>query len=447
MSRIPSFDRSTEECLEKISKERGELLPEDEVFIHVFAPVICSYVYYVLKDAKRRGVKRLVFLARDGFLPYKAALELGPVIAPEIELSIISVSRYALRGAEYALDETDPIETICLGSLEPTFEKMMKRASLSDLEISNLAEKIGMAGRTNSLLTHKEIAEIKERLRTFPEFYEAVKIHSADKLQKVTDYLKQEDITKDSVKDTFIVDSGWIGTIQRSLRVLISGGEDIKLEGYYFGLYSVPKGENRNTYHNFYISPGSGLKNLLRKVNFNICLFESICSSPESMTYGYEYSEGKLIPVTDANGNPNKEFINRAEEHLMIFANVLASRLQDEKPDEDDLRKMCYKLLKRCMSDPTVEESKALGNFFFSDEVVESDSGRLAGLWNQDDLKANGFIRKMLVKAGFIKGKLPVSGWPEGSIAGSSKGIKKRLCLASEKASKTVTEVRKTVIT
>ena len=140
LSRIPSFDRSTEECLEKISKERGELLPEDEVFIHVFAPVICSFVYYVLRDAKRRGVKRLVFLARDGYLPYKAALELGPVIAPEIELSIISVSRYALRGAEYALDKTDPLETIFLGSLEPTFEKMMKRASLSDEEISNLQE-------------------------------------------------------------------------------------------------------------------------------------------------------------------------------------------------------------------------------------------------------------------------------------------------------------------
>ena len=52
----------------------------------------------------------------------------------------------------------------------------------------------------------------------------------------------------------------------------------------------------------------------------------------------------------------------------------------------------------------------------------------------------------MFVKAGLKKGKVPVSGWPEGSIAASSEGLQKIFGLMSERCSKAVTEIRKTVI-
>lgn len=442
MSGIPLFARSTDVCL----SVNSDLLPEDEIFIHVFAPVICSYVIYVLNDAKQRGIKRLVFLARDGYLPYKAALELGSKVAPEIELSIISVSRYALRSAEYALDRVDCLETICLGALNLTFRKMMRRASLSDEEIEVVAEKCEMAGRIDDYIANREIGHIRESLKNCPEFYRYVRKHSKDKLKCTLDYLKQEGITKDRYGDTCIVDSGWIGTIQRSISRLITGGEEKGLEGYYFGLYSIPKGIFKDAYHSFYISPGSGLSNLLRKVNFSICLFESICSSPESMTYGYEYSAGRVIPVTGSERNPNKEFIIRAEKYLNDYSQALASDISGAELDFRAMKRMCSKLLKLCMCDPLKEEAEALGKFKFSDEVVESDQGRLASAWNDNDLKANRFFRKMLVKAGLIKGKLPISAWPEGSIAISAYGINEKISLMSEKLSKTVTEIRKMVI-
>jgi hypothetical protein len=52
----------------------------------------------------------------------------------------------------------------------------------------------------------------------------------------------------------------------------------------------------------------------------------------------------------------------------------------------------------------------------------------------------------MLIKAGCIDGKLPISAWPEGSITSAAIGLSKKFGLMSEKASKTVTEIRKTVI-
>ena len=417
MSAIPSFARSTDVCLENALKHSSELSPEDEAFIHVFAPVICSYVNYVLTDAKKRGVRRLVFLARDGYLPYKAALEIGPVIAPEVELSIVYVSRYALRSAEYALPGIDCLDTICLGSLNLTFRKMLKRASLTDEEIEIVADKCDMSGRLDDYIAHKEIGKIKERLQSIPELYRFVLRHSKDKLKNTLDYLKQEGITKESSAGTCIVDSGWIGTIQRSINRLISGGEDKGLEGYYFGLYSVPKGVKKDAYHSFYISPDSGLQNLLRKVNFR-----------------------------NAEGNPNKEFICRADGYLTDYSKALAENIKDSDLDLNEMRKMCSKLLKLCMSKPTVEESKALGKLYFSDEVVESNQDRLAAMWGPDELRENRFFRKMLIKAGCMDGKLPVSAWPEGSITSAASGLSKKCGLMSEKASKTVTEIRKTVI-
>ena len=440
MSENPLFARSTDACLKKYT----ELPPEDEAFIYVFAPVICSYVTYVLRDAHDRGIKRLVFLARDGYLPYIAALKLAPVIAPEIELSIVSVSRYALRSAEYGLMGKECLDTICLGALNLTFAKMMKRASLTEEEIEKVAEKCGMIGRVNDVLTHKQIRDIKEKLREVPEFFEMVKVHSDGKLKSVSDYLKQEGLTKERVNDTCIVDSGWIGTVQRSINKIV-GGEDKGFEGYYFGLYSIPSGASPDAYRSYYISPGSGLSDLLRKVRFSICLFKSICSSPESMTYGYEYSDGKVKPVTDECGNPNVGFIRRALVYLEDYSKVLAS--EDLKHiDNNAMLKMCEKLLKLCMGNPTKEESEALGKFSFSDDVVEDDMKRLAAKWGREELKDNSFFRKMFVKAGLKTGKVPVSGWPEGSIAASSDGLRKKFGLMSERCLKAVTEIRKTVI-
>ena len=163
----------------------------------MFAPVISAFVFYVLTDAKKRGFGRLVFCARDAYLFYKTALILGPVIAPEISLSYIYVSRYSLRAAEYALSPDDCLDTICLGALDLSFEKMMRRASLSDEEIKHFAKVCGLDGRSSEALDHRQIAEIKKRLLNSKEFFEAVHAHAKDKLKPALDYLKQECMDKD----------------------------------------------------------------------------------------------------------------------------------------------------------------------------------------------------------------------------------------------------------
>ena len=409
--------------------------------------MISAFVFYVLIDAKKRGIGRLVFCARDAYLFYEAAKILGPVIAPDVELSYIHVSRYSLRAAEYALSPDDCLDTICLGALDISFSRMMKRASLSDEEIKYFAKECGYTGREREVLDNGQIREIKQRLLNNRLFFEVVSQHAKDKLEPALDYLKQEGLDKESLKSnkTAIVDSGWIGTVQKSLNKLIGAGE--KLEGYYFGLYSLPKGVSEESYNSFYFSPGAGVMNLGRKNRFSVCLFETVCSSPESMTFGYEYSDGKVVPVTKPEGNPNKEYILRCLEYMKEFSGILSEGIKDDLQNihDHDLVWICEELLKTCMSDPTREESKAFGKMLFNDDVLPDADYSLAGKWSDDDIKKNAFFRKMVIKSGMKGGEIPKSGWPEGSITNSCTGLKRKMSLFSERASKTVTEIRKTI--
>ena len=187
--------------------------------------------------------------------------------------------------------------------------------------------------------------------------------------------------------------------------------------------------------------------NLGRKNRFSVCLFETVCSSPESMTYGYEYSDGKVVPVTKPEGNPNKDYILRCTGYMKAFSGILSDGIKDDLQNihDHDLIWICEELLKTCMSDPTREESKAFGKMLFNDDVLPDADYSLAGKWSDDDLKKNAFFRKMVIKSGMKGGEIPKSGWPEGSITNSCTGLKRKMSLFSERASKTVTEIRKTI--
>ena len=165
------------------------------------------------------------------------------------------------------------------------------------------------------------------------------------------------------------------------------------------------------------------------------------------MTYGYEYSDGKVIPVTKPEGNPNKEYILRCLGYMKEFSGILSEGIKDDLQNihDHDLVWICEELLKTCMSDPTREESNAFGKMLFNDDVLPDADYSLAGKWSDGDIKKNAFLRKMVIKSGMKGGEIPKSGWPEGSITNSCTGFKRKMSLFSERASKTVTEIRKTI--
>ena len=251
-----------------------------------------------------------------------------------------------------------------------------------------------------------------------------------------------------------LVDSGWTGTLQQTITNLLRVKKpDFMVEGYYFGLYELPRGVSVNNYHSFYFSPGKGLR---RKVQFSNCLFETVFSQDCGMTLGY-CKEGKgilesgagngnktgagngakaekeiYIPQKNKAGNPNSIQLNRNLEILKEYTHIygsITSELSDKEIDKmcAENTDLCDRLLKDFMGRPEPEAVEIYGNNLFCDDVLEGSLMTVARDMTERDIKNQRLIRKIAIMSGIKKQELHDSAWIEGSIVRSGRKVRRNL--------------------
>ena len=125
---------------------------EKAIYSTVFAPVLICFVEWVLQEAKKKGIKRLYFLARDGYQMYLAAEQLCKSREYDIECRYLYGSRYAWRMPQFALVGEDCLDMICFGGIDVTFEKVMHRGGLTDEEAIIVAKELGFEKKYKTIL-------------------------------------------------------------------------------------------------------------------------------------------------------------------------------------------------------------------------------------------------------------------------------------------------------
>lgn len=381
----------------------------EESFLHIWAPAITDYVEWVLEKAVRSGKKRLYFLARDGWMMYHAAQRIIDKRMLDIEISYLKVSRYAIRSAQYYLLGEKSLDLICIGGIDVTFERIMKRALLTDEEARHVARIAGYEDRYDTVLNYRQIQELKQQLKDVKILFKYIEQHSKINYENAVGYLRQEGLMED--KPYALVDSGWIGTLQMSIQYLLAAetGQERRIYGYYYGLYDVPKDAEGGQYESYYF----GKKSVLKKVYFSNCLFETVFSSPGGMTIGYEKKDDKYQAVESDRKNPNKELMLEFKSLLMMYVDERLRSVTEAKA----VRHKNAKSLARLMSKPTSEEAEAYGSMKFCDDIIEFKLQHVAAEWDAKELKKQSFVSKMLIKLNIKKEELHDSAWPEGSIA------------------------------
>ncbi len=217
--------------------------------------------------------------------------------------------------------------------------------------------------------------------------------------ERAADYLAQEGLQDDI--PIAIADSGWLGTMQLKIEKLC----DRPVEGFYFGLYRIPKKAERCGYHGYYFMPHGHLK---RKVNFSNSLFEAVCSSPEGMTIGYLPRGERLEPIKSRVGNPNEKSVIRYR--------ALADEI--DLPDTMSIEEIDKKL-SRLMAEPTMDEIGAIGDLRFSDKTDESRMESIAVNWTPEEYRDQRLFQKIRLK---LSGKrLHESPWPFASFIRNEK--------------------------
>ena len=379
---------------------------------YVIAPVMYRFVSWVLNEAVKSNKKRLYFLARDGYSMYHVAKVLCEKANLPIECKYLYCSRYALRSAQFYLMGEESLDYVCLGGMDVTFEKMMHRAGLSYEKALEVAKLLELDEKMDVHLSYNEIKAMRQVLKECSLFMESMKEYAGTCYPLVTDYLKQEGLMDDV--SFAIVDSGWTGSMQKSLQSLVnSRGKNITLEGYYFGMYEYPKDCKKETYHCFYFEPDSDIR---RKVYFNNNLFECIFSSPEGMATGYKFEEGKYEPVFEHKENPNYERIEYSTGVLVKYAELILEKYPTNmQEDKDKFLIAASKLFYYFMGKPSKEEATEYGNYIFCDDVIGEENQILATRLSKREIRDNFLISKsmnMLLKTGK---PIKESAWIEGS--------------------------------
>ena len=398
--------------LKKVMKITEKENIAQQVYVLVYIPMMESFVHWVLKNALKSGKKRLYFLARDGYQPYLIAKRLCEVYEIPIDCRYLSCSRYAWRLPLYAIQEDFMFSYTCMGGIQVTFEKMMKRVGLSEEEAKQIAQDVGMLENYKEPLSYQKVKKLEQPLQECVYFREKVKEHSKKVYEDTIGYLKQEGLLEEF--PYAIVDSGWTGSMQNILSILLkSAGKEKEIEGYYFGLYELPKGVKKEYYHTYWFRPKKDRK---KKVFFSNCLFETVVSASEGMTIGYEKKDSFYYPVKGVYlNNVNKEQIEQFLNILHYYLEQIGFSFSEEEKRE----KIVNKLVKLHMSYPTKEEAERMGQMIFSDDVLEYQTQQLATVFTKQELREQNLFYRILNFIGIGKKQIKESAWMEGSIVRS----------------------------
>ena len=409
------------------------------IFRSYYAPVLYDYVSWVIEDARKRNIKKLYFLSRDGYLMYLVAERiLSYRKIEDISISYLKVSRYSLRSAQYYLLGEKSLDYICINGIDVTFRKILIRAGLSKEQQEAVVETISIIKLEDidRVLSRSEIKKVKRILSGNTIFWEYLNNNSKTAYENTLGYLTQEGlVTEEKIA---IVDSGWVGSIQESIKQLLKINS---LQGYYFGLYEIPRGVEEKDYHSYYFGP-KATRGLMhdnyadnqRKVHFSNCLFEAIYSSPEGMCLGYKKEDNRYISI-DGRENPNKLYMSAAYE-------VMKDYVYCEKNDGKgfDLNE---ELIAETMSYPSLEDVNVLEKLQFCDDVIEYEYQSIVRPWSINDVKKNTVLYRIFNKLFNPKYVENTSGWPEGSIVRC--GYKVDYYLKQERLYKKLMYIRKAI--
>lgn len=382
----------------------------------IIAPVMCGFMGWVLLCAKASGLKRLYFLARDGWIMYNTAKVIAEKYGLDIELKYLYCSRLSLRNAALKmLGHQESYKYLLEGGFTLTPKVILSRLQLNDDERKKVYNDIGFSHNENVEMGKAAAAEFCGKLKSSSVYNGYIDTVSDRCRENAVGYLEQEGLLEDVPYG--IVDSGWTGSMQRMLCILTGK----KQNGFYFGLYAKPDTEYGKYLPYLFDKSTSPL--LVSRFNNN--LFETLCSAPHGMTAGYKaVGNGIYEPIlkNDSDFSPydlNKDMLMTQQQELLRFAGE-DFKLPENISEIKERQRFAFSLLDKLMYRPDEDIAKAYGGLRFSDDPSELYSFPLAS--QSDNCKRLYFLPRLAEK--FLhKGEIrqPIY-WSYGTAVLSGKG-------------------------
>lgn len=383
----------------------------------VVGPVMFDYVMWVLKTAEAKQIEVLYFLARDGYLLHKIAVKICQYYKLNIKCRYLYCSRLSLRMPTYGYIGQEAWDLIFEKSKLLSINVILERLLFTENEKKQLLSSCNIDIDLKKSLSKNEFNVIKQKIINNQTFKYILNKKSQISFENIVSYFRQENIF--NYKYIGIVDSGWNGSMQRSLRQIFDRANvKIKISGFYFGSFFNKHDYKDGEYLNWYFSDNDGL---WRKIFFCNNVIEAFLSAPHGMTLSYSFTGSKWIPNLKNEG-VKKEFyndINKLDNGCIEYVEEML--LKTDFYLWNNVRRVeeSYTILRRFMVFPARDEVEGFNKFMFCDDLSESYENSLSGKEHIKSL-SNFSIPKRLLRRLFNKSvdrNKEMLFWPYGTIA------------------------------
>jgi hypothetical protein len=376
-------------------------------------------VLWVLCRARAAGESRIHFVARDGQVLKRIAETLLPRLGWDIECRYLLGSRQAWHLP--ALDGMDDVAVswIAEGADREALRSLMARAELAPEALAQALARHGLDGpgqldeppgdgRLRALLGDSEVGA-------------ALQAAALDRRAAALGYLRQEGVI--GARSAMIVDIGWHGRLQRSLRRLVEmgdeGGEATRLTGLYLALRTRPEGFAPPEMLAF-VEDAAFLHSL------NPVLFEIFCAADHGTVRGYRRrDDGRFegVLATAEDGRVLDWGLGTLQDGILAFAREIGQGMAlagEASPDAwvSPLRNGGIAAYDGFRREPDAAEAEAFGCFPHAD-------GQLHDTWHDC---APRITRLQQLRLGLGLGDSSYGGhWPEASLRRSGGALADRL--------------------
>jgi len=352
---------------------------------NVIAPVFFGFVHWVLEEAKRQGIQRLYFMARDGQILWKIAQIICRKWGYDIDCQYLYGSRQAFHFP--SIQEIGETEQEWLFDKPPFFSVRLvcDRVNIQPEQIADALTRHGFPMEIwDKNLTEQEFTALKAAFQD-REIIDLIVDLAAIYREKAIGYFKQAGIGDGT--SFAIVDSGWTGRSQRSFSKILAIGNIYPpggVPGFYFGLERRITPFSTDRLIPYFLEPDAITE---RRSLSSSPILELFLAADHGSTVRYEKQDDRYIPILRSEKNEKglEWGVLVQQQAILDFTERLTDHLQPEECEVRYFHQITEDLLKTFIHSPNKEEAQVFGSQPFSDQQLESKFHDLAPAYSLVD--------------------------------------------------------------
>jgi len=339
-----------------------------DVAAGVVAPFVIGNVLWTLRTAKKQGIKKLFFVARDGKVLSEVARTLAPKVGYTGDLEYIYGSRQAWCLASYSPETPLALDALVpAGSdIDATLREVLSRMHLAPEDLVGQFAQVFPAPTWDRCLDHESSAKLRALLSEDPDLSAVLNDRSKTARDLVLGYLSQVGAITDEAIG--FVDLGTGASLYNALSAIVGTVGQAPPTGFYFGLRAKLPAAPFGRPLTYVRNEERGL-GYLRTPGL-LTFVELACTADHGSVVGYrDDGTGTIIPVFSNDDNRAvvewglplvHETVGRVANELILDDSLIGS-------DSIDLRPAILDVFEVFWKNPTPEEAAAWGAYPFED--------------------------------------------------------------------------------